>query len=307
MKTGKTGSGQTVGDACRAVIENGTASLSPDIVERIGKVEVKSCKSAIEKAHAEAHEHPDVCDLRCLRNGGACGREVCTSACKLTANIEMVEAEKREAIAPCPLCGGVAKHTFGMNEHWVSCAACGASGPMADTKQKALDVWNTRPVNLPDGLMMVRRDVVGNLLDALDNIGNMAAYDAEIGLTVGQVARAYEEARELANLSLGLYARQTGGGPRGDQEKGRALEAVRVELDGVKAWRDPAVEMPDDDISVIGRFESEDYPVYATLHDEHGWGPADGCGGTYTDKLTGWMHIHEAAEILDAARKEVRS
>lgn len=83
------------------------------------------------------------------------------------------------------------------------------------------------------------------------------------------------------------------------------LEKALAEVRDVPAWRDPAVDMPDDDISVIGRFESEDYPVYATLHDEHGWGPADGCGGTYTDKLTGWMHIHEAAEILDAARKVV--
>lgn len=42
MKTGQTGSEQTVGDACRAVIENGTATLSPDIVERIGKVKLSA-------------------------------------------------------------------------------------------------------------------------------------------------------------------------------------------------------------------------------------------------------------------------
>lgn len=132
MKTGKTGSEQTVGDACRAVIENGTATLSPDVVERIGKAEVKP--SAI------------ACDLRCTRiGGGACERKICTGACKLTASIEKAEEEQRSEIAPCPFCGGAAKHTFGMNEHWVSCTVCGASGPMSDTKQKALDVWNTRP------------------------------------------------------------------------------------------------------------------------------------------------------------------
>jgi len=52
MKTGNTGSGKTVGDACRAVIENGTATLSPDIVERIGKAEVKlSAVSALMGGH----------------------------------------------------------------------------------------------------------------------------------------------------------------------------------------------------------------------------------------------------------------
>lgn len=79
----------------------------------------------------------------------------------------------------------------------------------------------------------------------------------------------------------------------------------RADKRAQSAWRDPAVELPDDDITVICRFESEDYPVYPASHDEHGWG--DGCGsvGTYTDKVIGWMHIHEAAEILDAARKAV--
>ena len=290
MTIDKTGSDQTVGDACRAVIENGTATLSPDIVERLGKVEVKS--SAL------------VCDLRCLRGGVRCERDLCTSACKLTANIEMVEEEKRSAIAPCPFCGGVAKHTFGMNEHWVSCTGCGTSGPMADTKQKALDVWNTRQVNLPDGLMMVRRDVVGNLLDALDNIANMAAYDAEIGLTVEQVARAYEEARDLASLSLGLYARQTGGGPRGDQEKDRVLEAVRVELDGVPAWRDPAVEMPKERVSVIVKVDDDEDPIRAVWHNGHCWLTIH-TGMDLIHTVFAWMYPHEAFAILDAAKREV--
>ena len=76
---------------------------------------------------------------------------------ELTAQIEvttrelaehMLRAEDAAArwvdLIPCPFCGGVAKHTFVIDEHWVLCAACGASGKMAHTRQHAVDAWNTR-------------------------------------------------------------------------------------------------------------------------------------------------------------------
>ena len=54
-------------------------------------------------------------------------------------------------LIPCPFCGGVAKHTFGMGEHWCFCTVCGAAGRMRGTRQEAIDSWNTRTANLPDG------------------------------------------------------------------------------------------------------------------------------------------------------------
>ena len=61
------------------------------------------------------------------------------------------DAESRwTEIIPCPFCGGGAQHKCGMGEHWVLCTVCGASGKMANTRQHAVDAWNTRTANLPD-------------------------------------------------------------------------------------------------------------------------------------------------------------
>lgn len=61
------------------------------------------------------------------------------------------DAEARWAeLIPCPFCGGGAQHAFGMDEHWCFCTACGASGKTANTRQHAVDAWNTRTANLPD-------------------------------------------------------------------------------------------------------------------------------------------------------------
>lgn len=63
------------------------------------------------------------------------------------------DAEARwTELIPCPFCGGVAKHTFvSLDEHWCFCTVCGSSGPMSGTRQRAIDVWNTRTAYLPDG------------------------------------------------------------------------------------------------------------------------------------------------------------
>jgi Lar family restriction alleviation protein len=67
------------------------------------------------------------------------------------------EAQRREDAAarwteliPCPFCGGCAQHAFGMDKHWVLCTVCGACGKMENTRQHAVDAWNTRTANLPD-------------------------------------------------------------------------------------------------------------------------------------------------------------
>jgi Lar family restriction alleviation protein len=61
------------------------------------------------------------------------------------------DAEARwTELIPCPFCGGVAKHAFGMDKHWVLCTVCGACGKMETTRQHAVDAWNTRTAYLPD-------------------------------------------------------------------------------------------------------------------------------------------------------------
>jgi len=75
-----------------------------------------------------------------------------------TTNRELADHMLREEDAaarwvelmPCPFCGGVAKHTFVMDDHWVACTVCRASGKIANTRQHAVDAWNTRTAYMPD-------------------------------------------------------------------------------------------------------------------------------------------------------------
>lgn len=82
---------------------------------------------------------------------------------ELTAQIEVTTRELAEhmlrdenaaarwtELIPCPFCGGVAKPTFGMDEHWCFCTVCGAAGPFHCTMQESVDAWNTRTAHLPD-------------------------------------------------------------------------------------------------------------------------------------------------------------
>ena len=74
---------------------------------------------------------------------------------EITAQIEVSTKELAEhmlsaELMPCPFCGGVAKHTFVMDDHWVSCTVCGVSGKIANTRQHAVDAWNTRTAYMPD-------------------------------------------------------------------------------------------------------------------------------------------------------------
>jgi len=72
------------------------------------------------------------------------------------------------------------------------------------------------------------------------------------------------------------------------------------------AWRDPAVEMPDDDMRVVLRRNSDEYPLEMAERAGGVWYQADLPGTTVDEDaaaVTGWMHPHEAAAILDAAKR----
>ncbi len=228
---------------------------------------------------------PDVCDLRCLRGGGACGRDVCTSACKLTANIERVEAEKRAAIAPCPFCGQPAKHAFGMNEHWVSCKVCGSSGPFADTKQKALDAWNTRracreSVEMVAGVSNGLQGV-DDLLCALHETSTLHAY--ENGKTAQQLRGILERASNRSGKAISDFLKG----------RGRLIPLLR----------DPADDLPDADISVLARLDNEEFPLAIMEYDGENWTE---CGEPTRCAVRSWCHLDEAALVLDAARRGAR-
>jgi len=64
------------------------------------------------------------------------------------------------------------------------------------------------------------------------------------------------------------------------------------------AWRDPAVEMPDDDVAVLIRRNDPGCPISRACHDGNGWWPAEDVDAA--QDVTGWMQLHEAARILDA-------
>lgn len=70
---------------------------------------------------------------------------------ELTAQIEVTNRDLAEhMLFPCPFCGGVAKHTSVVDDHWCFCTVCGAGGRVRGTRQHAVDAWNTRTTYMPD-------------------------------------------------------------------------------------------------------------------------------------------------------------
>ena len=81
------------------------------------------------------------------------------------------------------------------------------------------------------------------------------------------------------------------------RRRGGAVSRVKLQ----SAWRDPAVEMPDDDVAVLIRRNDPGCPISRAPHDENGWWPSEDID-TAQDVI-GWMDLHEAAQILDAATR----
>lgn len=75
-----------------------------------------------------------------------------------------------------------------------------------------------------------------------------------------------------------------------------------------KAWRDATVELPDDEITVMLRLVSDgDEPVAVGHHADAAWWINGADTAALGLDVIGWMHLHEATAILDAAaRKAVR-
>jgi len=64
------------------------------------------------------------------------------------------------------------------------------------------------------------------------------------------------------------------------------------------AWRK---DLPDDETAVLMRTKDEDFPVKSGCHLDGGWISNE--GGLESDyNVTGWMHLEDAARILDAAK-----
>lgn len=57
---------------------------------------------------------------------------------------------------------------------------------------------------------------------------------------------------------------------------------------------------PDDDTTVVIRYESEDYPIMLGFHQAGNW-YADDAGPLVAEWVFGWMDLEEAAEALDRA------
>jgi len=61
-------------------------------------------------------------------------------------------------------------------------------------------------------------------------------------------------------------------------------------------WNDPN-DPPDADMEVMVRIDSEDYPLAHAVFDD-GWRFML-MGGLISQKIIGWMHLHDAGRILD--------
>lgn len=79
----------------------------------------------------------------------------------------------------------------------------------------------------------------------------------------------------------------------------RRTETVRPTQNG---WRNPAVEMPDDDMTVVIRRKTDDCPIGSAFHAAGAWQMDFEVRPLSQRSVRGWMHLHEAAAILDAAK-----
>jgi hypothetical protein len=59
----------------------------------------------------------------------------------------------------------------------------------------------------------------------------------------------------------------------------------------------PASEPPDDDVLVLLRLDSDEYPVWPGYHEAGRW--VDAQGPYFDHQVLGWMHLEDAAKKLD--------
>jgi Restriction alleviation protein Lar len=50
----------------------------------------------------------------------------------------------KEALLPCPFCGGKARVAEGCDEYWIACMSCQASSCLRNNIQASAAAWNTR-------------------------------------------------------------------------------------------------------------------------------------------------------------------
>lgn len=66
-------------------------------------------------------------------------------------------------------------------------------------------------------------------------------------------------------------------------------------------WKAPTAEMPDSEITVVLRLKDEAWPIVLGFRDEDQW--MDVRAGVIDCEVLGWMHLEEAAAILDCAEE----
>jgi hypothetical protein len=60
-------------------------------------------------------------------------------------------------------------------------------------------------------------------------------------------------------------------------------------------------ELPDDETTVLLRLEDADWPIMLGWHEGGLWHQLD--GGPILCEVIGWMHVHEAVQVLDTVTK----
>ena len=58
--------------------------------------------------------------------------------------------------------------------------------------------------------------------------------------------------------------------------------------------------LPDSDVTVLMRLTDEEYPILIGFHDGEDWRQID--ASLVAGQVTGWIHLEQAANILDAIR-----
>lgn len=98
-------------------------------------------------------------------------------------------------LAACPFCGGSPVTTTAMNEHWVSCGACGASAPMTGRLKLACELWNRRAV--PMEAVAWREKVIAIMEDKISGCGMSDGYWCINDSSVAEAADAILQALAL--------------------------------------------------------------------------------------------------------------